>query len=103
MPIVLDAVQKASLEDGNQRPLRLNIVTQLIDGASILQKPQVSRYDSYLHECLVSAFAVNPRATENKEVGCLALVAGMHFLEKKYAENIGKGKSFINLSWQLIY
>ena len=88
MPIVLDAVQKASLEEGNQRPLRLQFGTQLIDGSCILQTPQPKWYDSYLHECLVSAFAVNPSISENHEVGCLALVAGMHFLETKDAENI---------------
>ena len=87
MPIVLDAVQKASIEEGNQRSQRLNFVTKLIDGSSIL--PNLPKwYDTYLHECIVSAFVVNPKVSENNEVGCLALTAGMHFIEKKDAQNI---------------
>ena len=88
MPIVLDAIQKASIEDGNQRPLRLNFVTKLIDGSSILPTAHPEWYDTYLHECFVSAFAINPNVAENNEVGCLALMAGMHFIETKDAENI---------------
>ena len=88
MPIILDAVQKASIEDGNQRPLRLNFVTKLIDGSSILQDQPPKWYDNYLHECIVSAFAINPMVPENNIVGCLAITAGMHFIDKKDAVNI---------------
>ena len=49
MPIVLDAVQKASLEE-NSRSSRLNFVTKLIDGSSVSLNPRPSWYHSYLHE-----------------------------------------------------
>ena len=88
MPIILEAVQKASLDEGNIRSLRLNYVTKLIDGCSISQIPLPNWYHAYLHECIVSAFANTPDESKNNKVGCLALVAGMHFIEVKDAENI---------------
>ena len=93
MPVILEAVQKASTNEERARSARLNFVTKLIDGSYVSQDSQPSWYDSYLHECIVSAFVPtvigdSQSNSRNNEVGCLALVAGMHFIQTKDAQNI---------------
>ena len=57
MPVILDGVQKAPLEKEAERTSRLNFVTKLLDGSCVSQYPRPNWYDTYLHECIVSAFA----------------------------------------------
>ena len=88
MPVILEAVQKSTLEEDGVRSARLNYITKMIDGSSISENPRSGWYDLYLHECIVSAFAPTSENPKNNKVGCLAIAAGMHFLGSKDAENI---------------